>query len=167
MRIAVRPVTLETRAEFAAILEEANSWQKARGSQGWSGAFDDAWMLPRITRGELFLAWLDDHAVAAFRLVLEDRLFWGDKDIGDSIYLHSFAVRRDKAGRGIGEAVIECVMAMGRDRGLAKLRLDCFLANAGLVAFYERNGFRSVGTTTVRGQRLNLMEKAIGPLSAS
>jgi RimJ/RimL family protein N-acetyltransferase len=54
---------------------------------------------------------------------------------------------------------------MGRERGLSKLRLDCFLANMGLIAFYERNGFRSVGTTVVKGRTLNLMERSIDPSS--
>ena len=134
---------------------------------GWTGPFDDEWMLPRIDRGELFLAYLENEPVAAFRILQEDRGFWGDREVGDSIYLHSFAVRRSKAGLGIGNAVIEMVANMARTRGLARLRLDCFLANSGLISFYERNGFSSIGTTTVMGKTLNLMEKVVTPPSHS
>ena len=52
-------------------------------------------------------------------------------------------------------------VSMGRKRGLAKVRLDCFLANTRLISFYERNGFSSVGTTVVNGKMLNLMERVI------
>jgi ribosomal protein S18 acetylase RimI-like enzyme len=161
MNIRMRPVTLETRAQFAALLEDANRWQKARGSEGWSYPFDDDWMLPRIERGELYLAYLGGEAVAAFRILWEDRPFWGEREVGDSIYLHTFAVRRSKAGLGIGEAVIEHVAGMGRARRRTKLRLDCFLSNASLIAHYERNGFVSVGTIAMKGKMMNLMVKNI------
>jgi len=166
MQIEIIAVTVETRHLFASILDEANAWQKARGSEGWSGPFDDDWMLARIERGELFLVYIESEPVSAFRIVYEDRSYWGDREMGDSIYLHSFAVRRSKAGLGIGSAVIEVVANMGRTRGCASIRLDCFLANAGLISFYQRNGFKSVGTIEVRGKMLNLMERAIEPAAS-
>lgn len=163
MKIEILPATLETRHEFASILDEANAWQRARGLEGWSGPFDDDWMLPRIDRGELFLAHIENEPVSAFRSLYADRPYWGDREVGDSIYLHSFAVRRSKAGLGIGNTVIEMVANMGRKRGLATVRLDCFLANSGLISFYERNGFKSAGTIEANGKALNLMERDIQP----
>ncbi len=50
MMIDVRPVIIETRHEFTAIIDDANAWQKAISSEGWSRPFDDEWMLPRIER---------------------------------------------------------------------------------------------------------------------
>lgn len=161
MDIQIRPVTIETRHEFSPLLAEASAWQEARGFEGWSYPFDDEWMLPRIERGELFLAHLDSEPVSAFRLLWEDRPFWGEREVGDSIYLHSFAVRRSKAGLGIGEAVLAKIAGMGRERGLAKVRLDCFLSSISLIAYYERNGFVSVGTTSMKGKMMNLMERDI------
>ena len=161
MKIQILPVTPETRHEFSALLEEACAWQVARGSEGWSSRFDDAWMLPRIDRSELFLVYLGSVPVSTFRILWQDHAYWGDREIGDSIYLHTFAVRRDKAGSGIGQAVIETVVGMGRERGLAKVRLDCFLSSARLIAYYQRNGFASVGTALISGKILNLMERII------
>ena len=141
MSIQVRSVTVETRQAFASLLDKANAWQKARGS--------------------LYFAYLSDEAVAAFRLLDEDRAFWGEREVGDSIYLHTFAVQRSRAGSGIGSMVIEEVVRVGRERGRSRIRLDCFLANTGLITFYERNGFRSVGTVAVKDRVLNLMERPI------
>jgi GNAT superfamily N-acetyltransferase len=161
MLIDVRPVTTETRHSFSSIVEDANVWQKARGSEGWSGTFDDQWMLPRIAGRELYLAYLENEPVTAFRLLWEDRSFWGDREVGDSIYLHTFAVKRSHAGLGIGEVVIKWVADLGRERGRTKVRLDCFLSKAGLVSFYYSNGFASVGTTSIKGKSMNLMERLI------
>ncbi|SCB49666.1 GNAT family N-acetyltransferase [Rhizobium multihospitium] len=161
MKIDIRPVDLEIRAHFSEILEEASAWQKARGSEGWNYPFDDAWMLPRIERRELFLAYMGGQPVAAFRILLEDRPYWGEKETGDSIYLHTFAVCRNKAGNGIGKTVIEKIAGMGRERGLANIRLDCSLSSSKLIAYYEKNGFASVGTTFMNGKMMNLMERPL------
>lgn len=118
-------------------------------------------MLPRIERGELFLAYMDSQPVTAFRILLEDRPYWGEKETGDSIYLHTFAVRRNKAGNGIGKTVIEKIAGMGRARGLAKMRLDCSLSSSRLIAYYEQNSFASVGTTFMNGKMMNLMERPL------
>ena len=48
--------SLETRGHFAEILNEASAWQRSTGSEGWNYPFNDAWILPRIERRELFLA---------------------------------------------------------------------------------------------------------------
>jgi len=152
---------METRDAFASLLAQASAWQRERGSEAWSHPFDDDWMLPRIERGELFLAYLDDEPVSAFRLLWEDRPFWGEREVGDSVYLHTFAVRRDKAGLGIGKAVIETVVGMGRERGRIKVRLDCFLSSTGLIAYYERKGFVSVGTASMQRKVVALMEREI------
>lgn len=77
----------------------------------------------------------------------------GCREAGNSIYLHTFAVRRSNAGLGIGALVIEQVVSMGRDHGRTNVRLDCFLSNAGLIAFYERYGFASVGFTSMKGKK--------------
>ena len=81
--------------------------------------------------------------------------------MGDSIFLHTFSVRRDKGGLGIGEMVIDRVFSIARERGLDKVRLDCFLSSTKLIAFYERNGFTSVGIAIIDGKVMNLMERDI------
>jgi GNAT superfamily N-acetyltransferase len=161
LEIQLRLVGIECRGQFADIIEDARKWQGARGSEGWSHPFDDNWLLPRIERGELFLAYSENEPVAAFRALWEDRPYWGEREVGDSIYLHTFAVRRDKAGLGIGEAVMKRVASMGRERGRAKVRLDCFLSSARLIAYYERNDFVSVGSVFLNGKMMNLMERPI------
>lgn len=121
--------------------------------------------LPRIERGELFIGLIEHEPVAAFRILWEDRPYWGMREVGESIYLHTFAVRRNKAGAGIGEAIIAKVANKGLERAREKIRLDCSLSSAGLIAWYERNGFISVGTIFMNGKMMNLMERPISQKS--
>jgi GNAT superfamily N-acetyltransferase len=160
-QIDISPVSMETRHLFAELLEEARAWQADQGSEGWDYPFDDAWMLPRIERGELYLAFVKTEAVGAFRILWEDVPFWGERETGKSIYLHTFAVRRDRSGQGIGPAIIERVVEMGRAKGRRNVRLDCTLSSPRLIAFYERNGFVSTGTIFLGGKMMNLMERSI------
>lgn len=154
-------VTIETRHLFSELLEEARAWQASQGSEGWGYPFDDAWMLPRIERGELYLALLGSEPIGAFRILWEDVPFWGERETGESIYLHTFAVRRDRAGQGLGSAIIERVVMMGRECGRRNIRLDCALSSKRLITFYERNGFVFSGTIFLGGTMMNLMEREI------
>jgi nucleoside-diphosphate-sugar epimerase/GNAT superfamily N-acetyltransferase len=160
-QLTIEVVTFETRHHFSELLEAARVWQASLGAEGWDYPFDDEWMLPRIARNELFLARIGNEPIGAFRILWEDIPFWGDRETGESIYLHTFTVRRDRAGSGLGSAIIERVAEMGRARGRKNIRLDCALSSTNLIAFYERNGFVSSGTIFLGGRMMNLMERAI------
>lgn len=159
--VFIEPVVPETREEFASILGDASAWQRSIGSESWTLPFDDAWMLPRIGRRELFLARIRGEAAGVFRLLQEDRDFWGDAEVGDSLYLHTFAVRRTYAGAAVGKAIIDYVVEAGRALGRDYIKLDCFSSSPRLIAYYERHGFRSVGTIAVRGKPINLMQRSL------
>ncbi len=47
---------------------------------------------------------------------MEDIPFWGNREKKDSIYLHSFAVSRNMAGKGNGGEVISFIRDMGRKK---------------------------------------------------
>jgi GNAT superfamily N-acetyltransferase len=103
----------------------------------------------------------DGEAVAVVRLLWTDRRFWGGRDEGDAAYVHSLAVRRDLAGRGIGAAVLAWAEREAAARGRRFLRLDCLAANAGLTAYYERAGFSPIGIVRLGGEAMLLLEKPL------
>jgi ribosomal protein S18 acetylase RimI-like enzyme len=70
-------------------------------------------------------------------------------------------LRREGTSRKFGATVIEKVAGIGRERGLANIRLDCSLSSLRLIAYYERNGFVSVATTFINGRMMNLMERPL------
>ena len=159
--VFIEPVAPETREEFASVLRDASAWQRSIGSESWISPFDDAWMLPRIARRELFLARVQGETAGAFRLLREDRDFWGDGEVGDSLYLHTFAVLRTYAGAGVGKAIIDYVVDQGRALGREYIKLDCFSSSPRLVYYYERPGVILAGTVTVRGPSMKLMQRAL------
>ncbi|MEY8712275.1 hypothetical protein [Mangrovibacter phragmitis] len=73
---------MSNRQYFSLILEEARLWQQQQGSEGWNYPFNDEWLLPRIRRNELWLVFDGYQPVAAFRVLMEDMPFWGERENG-------------------------------------------------------------------------------------
>ncbi len=64
-------------------------------------------------------------------------------------YLLFLLVDRERAGQGIGAALIEHAAGEARAKGAQVLRVDCWAAAPDLVRWYERNGFVKSDTFTV------------------
>ena len=78
-----------------------------------------------------------DGAVAGFAAG-EERSHWsGDLDL----YVGELVVSADKAGSGVGRALVEAMTAWASERGIGRLTLETGAANRAALAFYERLGF--------------------------
>jgi GNAT superfamily N-acetyltransferase len=56
--------------------------------------------------------------------------------------LKSLAVREDRQGQGVGRLLVNRAVAVSREEGLAKLNLSTSPADARVLHFYQRLGFR-------------------------
>ena len=155
------PASAADLATIAAVLEDARRWLAGRAIAQWPRPFADAWIAAKIAAGEFWVARLDGVPVAVVRLLWADPLFWGERERGDAAYVHTLAVRRDHAGRGIGARVLRWADDRARARRRRFLRLDCMVDNPALVAYYEREGFTPLGPARVGMTTVMLLEKAI------
>ena len=64
----------------------------------------------------------------------------------------SIYVERGARGQGVGRAMLERLIELGREYGYHKLVLSAFPTNASGMALYERLGFRTVGIYEEQGQ---------------
>jgi len=65
-------------------------------------------------------------------------------------YVVALVTSRAARARGAGRALLEHAVADARERGVERVRVDCFAGNGGrLVSFYESCGFVTVGEFTV------------------
>jgi RimJ/RimL family protein N-acetyltransferase len=62
-------------------------------------------------------------------------------------------VDRDWRGRGVGSALIQAAIALGREQGLHKLSLEVFSRNTAAIALYRKCGFLEEGRRTGQYRR--------------
>ena len=98
--------------------------------------------------GTMVLQWSDEEA-------------WGDVP-EDAGYVHWLAVRRDHAGRGLGNEFLDWAEDRTVRSGKRCLRLDCAVSNRALNEYYERAGFSFRGWASVWGLEVSLYEKKVG-----
>lgn len=165
--LAVRQAGIADIPAVSAILDTVRTWMTDRGITLWmdpaTGAWflDEAWLRPRLAAGEVWIAGLDGEPVAIVRVLWSDPAVWGERETGDAAYLHTLAVRRDRAGEGLGRRVLRWAEGFARENGKRRLRLDCVATIPALVAYYDAAGFARAGTARAGNSDLVLFEKVV------
>ena len=148
----------------AAILEEAAGWLRAKGIDQWRAWLPLKPVIEAIERGECYLAWLDGQPVGTLLLRLSlqwpDTAIWGEVP-DDAGYVHSLAVRRAFAGRGLGRQMLDWAAGMVAASGKPYLRLDCMAENRALNDYYRRAGFSYRGERRGDGWAASLYERPV------
>ena len=145
----------------AELLDEATVWVGELGFEQWPLPFPRDELAEAIDRGEVYVVeGEDDEPVATLVLLQDDPQYWGDRP-QDAFYLHKFAVRRDRAGRGIGAAVVEWANAEAAEAGREFLRLDCLCENPRIRDYYEDLGFEHRGDLVLNGRNMSLYERPV------
>lgn len=145
----------------AELLDEATVWVGELGFEQWPLPFPRDELAEAIDRGEVYVVeGEDDEPVATLALLQDDPQYWGDRP-QDALYLHKFAVRRDRAGRGVGAAVVEWANAEAAEAGREFLRLDCLCDNPRIRDYYEDLGFEHRGDLVLNGRNMSLYERPV------
>ncbi|CAN5203498.1 hypothetical protein BH18ACT12_BH18ACT12_07040 [soil metagenome] len=156
---AARSDDVET---VAGLLDEATVWVGELGHEQWPLPYPREDLAAAIDRGEVYVAELDGAAVGTVTVLADDPVYWGERP-PDAHYVHKLAIRRDRAGRGIGAAIVEWADARAAAGGRAFLRLDCLRDDPGIRAYYDRLGFEHRGDFDdhARGLFLSLYERRV------
>ena len=60
----------------------------------------------------------------------------------NELHINNVAVRERYRRRGIGRALLHCILAQGKELGVGRAYLELRAGNAGALALYEECGFR-------------------------
>jgi GNAT superfamily N-acetyltransferase len=145
----------------AGLLDEATQWVTALGYSQWPLPFPRKQLDAAIDRGEVYVVESEEgEAVATVSMLADDPEYWGDQP-PDALYVHKLAVRRDRAGRGIGAAIVEWANAEAAEAGREFLRLDCLCDNPGIRDYYEDLGFEHRGDLVLGRRKMSLYERPV------
>jgi GNAT superfamily N-acetyltransferase len=158
--VNVRLATPEDVDTVAGLLDEATLWVRDLGFDQWPFPFPRDQVLAAVDRGEVYVAESEGEVLATVTVLLDDTAYWGERP-PDALYVHKLAVRRDRAGRGIGAAIVDWADARAAASGRAFLRLDCLRDDPTIRRYYERLGFEPRGEIEARSMRLSLYERPV------
>jgi GNAT superfamily N-acetyltransferase len=159
--VNVRRAHHEDAVTVAALLDEATVWVTDLGFSQWPLPFPREQLAAAIDRGEVYVVEAEDgEAVATVSMLLDDPEYWGVRP-PDAVYVHKLAVRRDRAGRGIGAAIVEWANAEAAEAGREFLRLDCLGDNPHIRDYYEDLGFQHRGDLVLDGRKMSLYERPV------
>jgi ribosomal protein S18 acetylase RimI-like enzyme len=150
-------------AEAAEILSAASAWSASQASFTWKPADIGCEALAACSdRDELYGLIDRGEIVGCMLLTTEDAVHWPDDKPGDALYVHKLAVKRSRAGMGVGEALVDFASREAKLRGVPMLRLDT-VPQTRLPDYYQRQGFiaDANGPADYAGRWLIRMEKRI------
>jgi predicted N-acetyltransferase YhbS len=145
---------------LAALIDEATGWVGELGFHQWPFPFPRPPLAAAIDRGEVYVAETEGETVGSVTLLEDDPFYWGQRP-PDALYVHKLVVRRDRAGMGIGAALVGWAAVRAQASGRAFLRLDCLRDDPGIRRYYEALGFEHRGDLAdgARGLVLSLYER--------
>lgn len=94
---------------------------------------------------DFYIKYRNEVPAACVALTDLDLKYWPEIPQGRSLYLHKLTVRREFAGKGISNELINFAKNLSLERGINSLRLDCNLQRDKLMKLYEKEGFKYVG----------------------
>lgn len=157
--------------EILTLFDEAVLWLNNKGITGqWGTTPFSAQpnMQQRLNRwieaGDLFVGRVEGDLVGVLAVsehIPEYAVSEWERRPARACYLEAFTTNRRYQGRGVGSALIKWAEAYSLERGVGRLRLDCWGENAALCAYYEGQGYTPCGDFRVGNWRGQLFEKAV------
>jgi ribosomal protein S18 acetylase RimI-like enzyme len=158
--LTIVPASAEETHAVIAILSEAARWLGSRGLPSWNPDTLPVVMSAAVSRGEVYLARIDDRPVGTISVQWSDPTMWGEQP-DDAGYIHKLAIVRAAAGQHIGAEMLTWGEGLIAEHGRRFARLDCHAENPTINAFYEAAGYQLRGGIMFHDVLLNLREKRL------
>jgi GNAT superfamily N-acetyltransferase len=149
---------------FSGILQEVASWLEARGEPLWPlASIQPEALLRKNKLDEFYLGFVSAELASCMILQDLDQAFWPDDTVGEALYLHKLAVRREFAGLGLSQLMLDWAKAKALEQGRRFLKLDTVSSMPKLNKLYKDYGFsycgeKQVGIYLVSLYQLDLRE---------
>ena len=119
------------------------------------------WVEQGIENNEFFFINNSDNKnLGMVRILNEDVLYWGKQE-HKATYIHSLVVREKYNGKGLGTRIIQEIETQAKRNNCKYLRLDADSKNPKLCHYYEKLGFKQVGTKKLPLSVYNLYQKEL------
>lgn len=119
------------------------------------------WVREGIANNEYFFVQNSEkETLGMVRILDEDLMYWGEQS-EKAKYIHSLVVKEKFNGKGIGIEILNSVAKDAKNQDCKYLRLDADSTNPKLCNYYEKQGFKKVGTKKLTISTYNLYQKKL------
>ena len=163
MKFRISLARLDQLIEIIALWQEVESWAERGVGRIWHDyEISEHVVRSYVKRGELFTLTENSTGGVLGTIMLTENdhnqcweTFCGAK----SLYIQRVVTDRGYAGHGLGRKLLNFAEHTACSRDLRFLRLDCDSERPKLCSFYEKFGFKRVGSALIAGFDAALYEK--------
>ncbi len=145
------------KAEAISVIREAARWPIDTNKPMWSidSITEEAFFY--IPEENCIVEYVGGRSAAALLLIAPrdlDKLIWKGCPSAEAAYIQKLSVRREFAGQGYAERLIEHAVEICKNKNIALLRLECDPEREGLMRLYRKCGFELAGIKTLETKKL-------------
>lgn len=126
------------------LFDEAIAYQKRKNYIVWNN-YDKDLLQSEVKDRRQYKIVIHNKTAMIFSVVYDDRLLWGEKEKGDSIYLHRIVVNPEFKGHRLFDAVLQWSIEHALSMNLKFVRMDTWASNPNIIKYYESFGFIFTG----------------------
>lgn len=140
--------TLTDIEEIFRLYKIATDYQKTKGAVQWP-EFDVAMVKTEIVDNMQWKLVIDDEIACVWATTFTDPLIWKEKNNDPSVYIHRIATNPAFRGKNLVEQIVTWSKTYAKQHAKQFVRLDTVGKNEGLIAYYQKCGFRFLGLSTL------------------
>jgi hypothetical protein len=130
--------------EILSLYQAARNLQTQRKMVVWPN-FEKFFIETEINEARQWKIVIDDVIACNWAITFEDKEIWGDKDQGDSIYIHRICTNANFRGNRYIDRIVAWAKKYAGQIGKQYVRLDTLGENTRLIEHYTSAGFLFLG----------------------
>lgn len=131
-------------ANILSLYESARELQTQRNMVVWP-LFDTSFIEKEIQEQRQWKILIDKEIACNWMITFEDKEIWGEKDRGDSIYIHRICTNPNLRGNRYIDKIVAWAKVYAKQIGKQFVRLDTLGNNTKLIEHYTSAGFEFLG----------------------
>ena len=144
------------------IIREVAQWCEKTGKNMWKlDELTEENLVKGLSPENFCIGMMNNEGVCSMILQWNDTLFWPDVEKNESGFIHKLCVRREYAGQGFSNKMVEYAREECKRRGVRYLRLDTGWSRSKLCIHYEGLGFKKVGKRVIKDKEYALYEMRV------
>ena len=127
--------------------DDSVAYQERKGYPTWGNYDKDA--IARDIQDKLQFKAVNENGIGiVFSAIYRDKVIWREMDKGQSIYLHRIVVNPAFKGQKLFGVVLDWAKDQVKQKGLKNVRLDTWVNNPTIIAYYQSFGFEIIENYT-------------------